>query len=160
MVWIKDVLNEDLPDAEHLRAEGIRPSLSNKPWALPYHEIKEFTLYQPTHDHLNFMLAHEGEDDIVRTGSQDSTCHEINYLSDTLTTEGDSVASWRVQVTQGARIAFTEHPEIRERSECGPPGPTNFDKTVDHYFSFLHNGAEHCIALGECKTYGIIDAKA
>jgi hypothetical protein len=91
-----------------------------------------------------------------------SSVHELNYLSDFLATEGDLIASWRVQVTQATRLAFRTHPIIREESESGPPVPitSSFDKTIDHYFSFTHNGVENCIAAGEGKKWGVIDAEA
>jgi hypothetical protein len=152
---VRDVINNDVPQAVYARAGGFVPSLPQKPWTDQYRSIAYHICYPPTVDSLDTIFTPEDEDDLIRLGSQ---CYDINELVDVLPTEGDSVGSFRVQATQAIRLAFKDLPLVLERSECEPPGNTSFSKRIDHCFSFMHANTKRCIAAGEVKTYGIIEA--
>jgi hypothetical protein len=90
-------------------------------------------------------------DDALR---RQSTCFDINDTTELHRSEGNTVASWRVQVTHPVSLAFQHYPLLLQKSEVG--SSLNSTTIVDYHLSILHNGSEQLVVLGELKRWGAI----
>jgi hypothetical protein len=93
-VTVQSILSRDLPQAVVHDYAGYRPT--EKVWTREYPAISQYTIHPPTATGLDTMFHSLDVDDAVR---RQSTCFDINDTIELHRSEGDAVASWRVQVT-------------------------------------------------------------
>jgi hypothetical protein len=148
---IEEILSQDLYGA--LFEPYGSASLSTKPWTSSFDPITAYRAYLPTKTNLNIMFHELETDDSVRLAK---SCFYINDTMEVHRSEGDTVASWHMQVAHPVSLAFQEHPCLIRRLESSPPGSESDNVIVDFYLSLLYNKSEHCVISGELKRWGII----
>jgi hypothetical protein len=152
-VTVESILSRDLPQAVLNDYGGYRPT--EKVWTREYPATSQYTIHPPTATGLDTMFHPLDVDDALR---RESTCFDINDTIELHRSEGDTVASWRVQVTHPVSLAFQHYPLLLQKSEVeSSPNSMAKDKIVDYHLSILHNDSEQLVVLGELKRWGAIE---
>jgi hypothetical protein len=149
---VSNIISKHLYGAIPLNESGS--SLSVKPWTDNYLSITTYLAYEPTKANLDVMFHELDVADTIRLAKP---CHDINETLEVHHSEGDTVASWHVQVAHPVSLAFQENPCLIRRAEAAPPGSTSSNAIIDHYLSLTYKDKEYCIISGELKRWGVID---
>lgn len=162
---VQNLLSQHLPTALFTRLEGATPSLSKKSWVENYAPVRP-TFQRPTYASIHERFAGEKENwqdniytpDASEQKRLDTAVYPLNNTGTrVIQTEGDVARDFYTHTAQAINLAWDPNYNKFERSESGPPGPTNVSETVDYSINWKVNGKlEACIVVGEFKKWGII----
>ncbi|KAI0966029.1 hypothetical protein F4678DRAFT_484569 [Xylaria arbuscula] len=152
MLPLRTILHETpLPFARFYDLPGSgNPSVSLKNWASAYPEVQHqcFTLHfnlslDEIHDHL-------GPENEMDQFLLSKSVYPLNRLQEELQNVGDSVRAFYTHISFPVQLALQG--TMVQRSQAGPPGPTNHRETAD----FVWIRGDHCVVVGGLKRHGII----
>jgi hypothetical protein len=134
-----------------------------------YHPISHATFHQASYDSINGFIAADqytppnhtlDTEDLSDAQRLNKTTYPSYYLGyEHIQTKDDVVQDFHRNIAWPVTLAGKRNGVYLERSESGPPGPTNITKTFDHLYSWHRGGNvndERCQVIGELKQWGII----